>query len=117
VIGYDTIYAHQDKEDDALVGVKSTARLFGDQTKSWLVGLYGGALVLFALAFAAAEAPAPALAGLLAAGIHMGRQIVALDIDDPAKCLKLFHSNKIVGWLIFLGLVAGGAWVALKPML
>ena len=52
VIGYDTIYAHQDKEDDALVGVRSTARLFGDNTKSWLVGLYGGALVLFAGAFA-----------------------------------------------------------------
>src|SRR5215216_7869662 len=44
VIGYDTIYAHQDKEDDAIVGVRSTARLFGDDTKSWLVGLYGGAL-------------------------------------------------------------------------
>ena len=50
VIGYDTIYAHQDKEDDALVGVRSTARLFGDATKSWLVGLYGGALMLFARA-------------------------------------------------------------------
>ena len=116
VIGYDTIYAHQDKEDDALVGVKSTARYFGDNTKSWLVGLYGGALMLFALAFAAAEAPAPALAGVLAAGIQMARQIIALDINDPVQCLRLFHSNKIVGWLIFLGLVAGGAWVALKPM-
>ena len=116
VIGYDTIYAHQDKEDDALVGVKSTARLFGDQTKSWLVGLYGGALMLFALAFAAAGAPLPALAGLPAAAIHMGRQIVALDINDPAQCLRLFRSNSAVGWLIFLGLVAGGAWVALKPL-
>jgi len=116
VIGYDTIYAHQDKEDDALVGVKSTARYFGENTKSWLVGLYGGALMLFALAFAAAEAPAPALAGVLAAGIQMARQIIALDINDPVQCLRLFHSNKIVGWLIFLGLVAGGAWVALKPM-
>jgi 4-hydroxybenzoate polyprenyltransferase len=116
VIGYDTIYAHQDKEDDALVGVKSTARLFGEQTKSWLVGLYGGALMLFALAFAAAEVPLPALAGLAAAGIHMGRQVVALDIDDPAQCLRLFHSNKTVGWLIFIGLLAGGAWVALKPL-
>src|SRR5262245_31322709 len=55
VIGYDTIYAHQDKEDDALVGVRSTARLFGERTKPWLVGLYGGALLLFALAYAAAE--------------------------------------------------------------
>ncbi len=93
VIGYDTIYAHQDKEDDAIVGVRSTARLFGENTKSWLIGLYGGALVLFAGAYAAAEVPMPALAGLLAAGAHMGRQIRALDIDDPDQCLRLFKSN------------------------
>ncbi|HEV2898323.1 MAG TPA: 4-hydroxybenzoate octaprenyltransferase [Pseudaminobacter sp.] len=117
VIGYDTIYAHQDKEDDAIVGVHSTARLFGENTKIWLTGLYGFALMFFAVAFAAAEAPMPALAGLVAAGAHMARQIYVLDIDNPAQCLRLFHSNKVVGWLIFLGLVAGGAWMALKPML
>jgi 4-hydroxybenzoate polyprenyltransferase len=115
VIGYDTIYAHQDKEDDAIVGVRSTARLFGDNTKAWLVGLYGAALILFAGAYATAEAPMPALAGLLAAGAHMRRQVRRLHIDDPAQCLKLFKSNTEVGWLIFLGLVAGGVWVALKP--
>jgi 4-hydroxybenzoate polyprenyltransferase len=117
VIGYDTIYAHQDKEDDALVGVHSTARLFGENTKIWLTGLYGFALMFFAIAFAAAEAPMPALAGLVAAGAHMARQIYVLDIDNPAQCLRLFHSNKVVGWLIFLGLIAGGAWMALKPLL
>jgi len=117
VIGYDTIYAHQDKEDDALVGVRSTARLFGANTKMWLVGLYGGALICFAAAFAAAEAPMPALAGLVAAGAHMARQIRVLDIDDPDQCLKLFKSNSTVGWLIFLGLIGGGLWVALKPLL
>jgi len=116
VIGYDTIYAHQDKEDDALVGVRSTARLFGENTKMWLVGLYGGALICFAAAFAAAEVPMPALAGLVAAGAHMARQIRVLDIDDPDQCLKLFKSNATVGWLIFLGLIGGGLWVALKPM-
>jgi 4-hydroxybenzoate polyprenyltransferase len=116
VIGYDTIYAHQDKEDDAIVGVRSTARLFGDSTKSWLIALYGGALVLFAGAYAAAAVPMPALAGLLAAGAHMWRQVHRLDIDDPAECLKLFKSNGIVGWLIFLGLLAGSLWVALKPI-
>src|SRR5690606_41379493 len=67
VIGYDTIYAHQDKEDDALVGVKSTARLFGDSTKSWLIGRYAGALILMMSAFTAAQIPMPAMAGLLAA--------------------------------------------------
>jgi len=117
VVGYDTIYAHQDKEDDALVGVKSTARLFGDSTKSWLIGLYGGALILMASAFTAAEVPVPAMAGLLAAGAHMMRQIVALDINNPDQCLRLFKSNNTVGWLIFLGLIGGGAWVALKPLL
>ncbi|MBL8577399.1 MAG: 4-hydroxybenzoate octaprenyltransferase [Mesorhizobium sp.] len=117
VVGYDTIYAHQDKEDDALVGVKSTARLFGHSTKSWLIGLYGGALILMASAFTAAEVPVPAMAGLLAAGAHMARQIIALDINDPDQCLRLFKSNNTVGWLIFLGLIGGGAWVALKPLL
>lgn len=116
VIGYDTIYAHQDKEDDALVGVRSTARLFGARTKAWLIGLYGGALLLFAWAYALAEVPMPALAGLLAAGAHMARQIRSLDIDDPAQCLRLFQSNSVVGWMIFLGLVAGGLWVAVKPL-
>jgi 4-hydroxybenzoate polyprenyltransferase len=116
VIGYDTIYAHQDKEDDALVGVRSTALLFGENTKLWLTGLYAGALALFALAFAAAEAPMPALAGLLAAAAHMIRQVRVLDIDRPEQCLALFKSNSILGLLIFLGLLGGGTWVALKPV-
>jgi 4-hydroxybenzoate polyprenyltransferase len=116
VIGYDTIYAHQDKEDDAIVGVRSTARLFGDNTKSWLAALYGGALMCFAVAFAAAQAPVVALAGLTAAGAHLARQIMVLDIDNPDQCLKLFKSNNQVGWLIFIGLIGGGVWVALKPL-
>ncbi|MGD9915110.1 MAG: 4-hydroxybenzoate octaprenyltransferase [Rhizobiaceae bacterium] len=117
VIGYDTIYAHQDKEDDALVGVRSTARLFGRYTKQWLIGLYGGALLCFAGAFASAEVPMPALAGLLAAGAHMLRQVRQLDIDNPDQCLRLFKSNSAVGWLIFLGLVLSGGWVWLKPLI
>lgn len=115
VIGYDTIYAHQDKEDDALVGVRSTARLFGDNTKIWLIGLYGTALLLFGSAFVLAEVPLPALAGLLAAGGHMLRQIRSLDIDNPDQCLRLFQSNGTVGWLIFLGLLGGGVWAATGP--
>lgn len=115
VIGYDTLYAHQDKEDDALVGVRSTARLFGSRTKAWLVALYGGALTFFLIACVTAEVPMPALAGLVAAGFHMGRQIQAVDIDDPDQCLRLFKSNTTVGWMIFLGFVGGGAWAALSP--
>lgn len=115
-IGYDTIYAHQDKEDDALVGVRSTARLFGRHTKKALFVLYGGAIGFFAASFAVAQVPMPALAGLLAAGAHLYRQINVLDIDNPEQCLKLFKSNNIVGWLIFLGLVLGSLWVAVKPL-
>lgn len=116
-IGYDTIYAHQDKEDDALVGVRSTARLFGSKTQIALLVLYGGALGCFAGAFAVAEVPMPALAGLLAAGVHLYRQIIVLDIDNPEQCLRLFRSNNMVGWLIFAGLVFGALWVVVKPVI
>ncbi|WP_157018334.1 4-hydroxybenzoate octaprenyltransferase [Mesorhizobium xinjiangense] len=116
VIGYDTIYAHQDKEDDAIVGVHSTARLFGERTKPWLMALYGGALILMGAACASAEAPMPALAGLVAAGVHMARQIRVLDIDNPDQCLRLFKSNNVVGWLIFLGFLGAGLWAAVKPL-
>ncbi|MCV0348926.1 MAG: 4-hydroxybenzoate octaprenyltransferase [Nitratireductor sp.] len=115
VIGYDTIYAHQDKEDDAIVGVRSTARLFGDKTRQWLIALYGGALLFFAVAFALAEVPMPALAGLIAAGAHMARQIRVIDIDNPDQCLALFRSNNVVGWLIFLGLIGGSLWAVISP--
>ncbi len=115
-IGYDTIYAHQDKEDDALVGVRSTALLFGRHTKNALIALYGGMIGCFAAAFATADVPMSALAGLLAAGVHLYRQIVVLDIDNPEQCLRLFKSNNIVGWLIFLGLVLGSLWDAVKPL-
>ncbi|HEV7415935.1 MAG TPA: UbiA family prenyltransferase, partial [Tianweitania sediminis] len=99
---------------DALVGVRSTARLFGDRTKQWLIYLYGGALVLIASAFASAQVPLPAMAGLVAAAVHMMRQIRVLDIDDPDHCLRLFKSNSTVGWLIFIGLMAGGIWATLR---
>src|SRR5690606_12881752 len=105
----------QDREDDAIVGVRSTARLFGEHTRLWLVAFYGGALVLFAVAFALARVPLPALAGLVAAAVHMFRQIRELDINDPEQCLALFRSNSPVGWLIFLGLLGGGLWASFSP--
>lgn len=114
VIGYDTIYAHQDKEDDALVGVRSTARLFGNRSKQAIAILYGLAIGFFAAAYASAEVPMPALAGLLAAGVHLSRQIRALDINNPDQCLRLFKSNTVVGLLIFLGLIGGAFWVVLR---
>lgn len=102
-IGYDTIYAHQDKEDDALVGVKSTARLFGANTRLALAGLYTAASILFALAAALADAGPAAFAGIVIGGIHLGWQIAVLDIDDPDQCLQLFRSNKVYGLILFAG--------------
>ncbi|MDR3496073.1 MAG: 4-hydroxybenzoate octaprenyltransferase [Ancalomicrobiaceae bacterium] len=112
-IGYDTIYAHQDKEDDVLVGVRSTARLFGSRTKPALIVLYAGALVLIGWACGMAGAGVAAFVGLAAAAVHMGWQIVRLDIDDGDRCLELFRSNRETGWLIFAGLVADAAIGAL----
>ncbi len=106
-IGYDTIYAHQDKEDDALVGVRSTARLFGENTKPWLSVIYAVSVLLIALSALSAEAGWPAWLGLLVAALLLARQIVVLDIEDPDQCLALFKANHTVGWIVFLALVAG----------
>jgi 4-hydroxybenzoate polyprenyltransferase len=103
-IGYDTIYAHQDKEDDELIGVRSTARLFGDKTRAWLVGLYGATLVLMLVAFVMADTGVFSYLGLLIAGGMFAYQILVLDISDGAQCLTLFKSNNKVGAIIFVGL-------------
>ena len=112
-IGYDTIYAHQDKEDDALVGVRSTARLFAGRTRPALALLFAGATALFAAAFAAAGLGAFAYLGLAAGVGHLAWQVAVIDIDDPDVCLKLFRSNRDYGWIVFAGLVIDGAWRAL----
>ena len=111
VIGYDTIYAHQDKEDDAIVEVKSTARLFGEKTKTALVMLYGFAIMMMAtgtwlvmVKFSGNNWVAlPAWIGLAAGLFHMIWQIRVLDIDDPDQCLGLFKSNSHFGWILFAG--------------
>ncbi len=103
-IGYDTIYAHQDKEDDELIGVRSTARLFGERTRMALVGLYGLTLLLMFLSFAFAGVGLLAYVGLLIAAGMFAWQIRTLDIDDGAQCLALFKSNTRVGLIVFLGL-------------
>ncbi|KQT54991.1 4-hydroxybenzoate octaprenyltransferase [Aureimonas sp. Leaf454] len=121
-VGYDTIYAHQDKEDDALIGVRSTARLFGTRTKPALAVLYGSALVLFAAAFVAASAGAwtgpswPAYAGLAVGALQMFWQIRSLDIDDPDQCIRLFRSNNRFGAIVFFGLVLSALWSLSVPL-
>ncbi|MGB6086183.1 4-hydroxybenzoate octaprenyltransferase [Parvibaculum sp.] len=106
-IGYDTIYAHQDKEDDALIGVKSTALKFGASTKHWLWGFYGFATLAFAAAGAAAGL-GPFFYPVLALGAALlVWQIVTLDINDPARCLRLFRSNRDFGLVLFAAIIAG----------
>ena len=101
---YDTIYAHQDTDDDALIGVKSTARLFGADTAKWLKWFLIASVTLFAAGLILALAPgqnalvvAVALCGVWAFGWHLAWQLRSLDIDDPAKCLALFRSNRDAG--------------------
>jgi 4-hydroxybenzoate polyprenyltransferase len=105
VIGYDTIYAHQDAEDDALIGVKSTARLFGARTHRALVVFYGLAVVLIGVAMVLAGVRWPAWIGLAAFASHLVWQIRRLDIGDPVLCLRIFKSNRDAGLLLFAGLL------------
>lgn len=106
VIGYDTIYAHQDAEDDALIGVKSTARLFGAHTHQALILFYGVAVMLIGVALASGDVRWPAWLGLAAFAAHLASQIMRLRIDDPELCLRLFKSNKHAGLMLFAGLLA-----------
>lgn len=110
---YDTIYAHQDTEDDALIGVKSTARLFADQSPRWLAAFLVVTVALLALAviLALVGRPSPlamilALAGVMAFGWHLVWQLRLLDIADPATCLRLFRSNRDAGLIVALFLAA-----------
>lgn len=107
ILGYDTIYAHQDREDDALIGVKSTARLFGRRTRPFLALCYAGMMLLLAIAGRLAGLSVWYLVALLLPGALLARQVLALDIDDPARCLGLFKANRGVGLAIALALVLG----------
>jgi 4-hydroxybenzoate polyprenyltransferase len=106
VIGYDTIYAHQDREDDAFIGIKSTALLFGDRTRPMLAIFYGLAVTLIGLAGAQAGAGLLFWLGLAAFAAHLGWQIARLDIRNPGLCLALFKSNRDAGLILFAGMVA-----------
>jgi 4-hydroxybenzoate polyprenyltransferase len=101
VIGYDTIYAHQDREDDLLVGIKSTALLFGEQTPTMLASFYVAAVVLITAAGLMAGGGLIFTLGLIAFAGHLAWQVTRLDIDDPAHCLVLFKSNRDAGLILF----------------
>jgi 4-hydroxybenzoate polyprenyltransferase len=104
---YDTIYAHQDKEDDALIGVRSTALKFASRTKWWLA-LFALVMLGF-LALTIFLGGLGRIAWLAVAGvaIHLFWQIAIVDIDNPADCLKKFRANRWLGWVVFAGILAG----------
>lgn len=104
VVGYDTIYAHQDREDDALIGLGSTALRFGDATPRWLTGIYAAVLVLLASAGLLAGGGVLWLACLVPGAAHLAWQVRTLDVDDGDNCLRRFKSNRDFGLLIFAGL-------------
>jgi 4-hydroxybenzoate polyprenyltransferase len=101
VIGYDTIYAHQDREDDLMIGIKSTALLFGERTAPMLAGFYAGAVVLIGAAGLLAGGGLIFLLGLIAFAAHLAWQIMRLDINDSGHCLKQFKSNRDAGLILF----------------
>jgi 4-hydroxybenzoate polyprenyltransferase len=109
IIGYDTIYAHQDKEDDALVGVHSTARLFGPRTKPFVAGFYAGTVALLGLSLSLAAVGWPAWIGLALFAGHLAWQVQALRPDDADNCLRLFRANRDAGAILFAGLVVAAA--------
>lgn len=105
-MGYDTIYAHQDKEDDLLLGLKSTAIRFGENTVTWVGGLYLGAVALWLLAGFVAGTHLIYFTAVVLVSLQMAWQVTTLDVSDAQNCLRRFRSNRDVGLVIFLGLVA-----------
>jgi 4-hydroxybenzoate polyprenyltransferase len=106
-IGYDTIYAHQDKEDDLRIGVKSSALALGSHTRPWLFAFYIIALILWAVVGFSAGLGFLFWVGLVGSGLQLAWQAARVAIDDPADCLAKFRSNRAVGWLMLVGIVAG----------
>ena len=106
-MAYDTIYAHQDKEDDVLIGLKSTALLFGKATRKWLAFFFALSLALLTYALWLAHAPLIAHIGIVAAAAHAVWQISVFDDANAARCLQVFRANRNFGLLIVVGMVAG----------
>jgi len=107
-LGYDTIYAHQDKEDDALIGVKSSARRLGGRTRPFLFLFYGVTVLLLGASGWAAAMAWPFYIGLAAATLQLAWQAVDVDIDSPHDCLAKFKSNKWFGLILLAGIIAAG---------
>ena len=106
-LGFDTIYAHQDREDDALVGVKSTARLFEERTAPFLAACYAGTVLLLGGSGWLAGLNCWFYPALMLPAFLFARQLAALDINDPALCLRLFKSNREAGLAVAAAILVG----------
>ena len=104
-LGYDTIYAHQDKDDDGLIGVKSTARLFGARSSTWIEIFYAAALVCGVASVIVATSKLWTAFLMLPVGAHLLWQTRGLDIDDPQRCLEVFRSNRDAGILLAAAII------------
>jgi 4-hydroxybenzoate polyprenyltransferase len=107
ILGYDTIYAHQDRDDDALVGVRSTARLFEGRARSFLAACYAATIILLGLAGSLAGLSTAFFAAISLGGVLLAMQVWRLDIHDPAACLRLFKVNREVGLVVAAAIVLG----------
>jgi 4-hydroxybenzoate polyprenyltransferase len=106
-LGYDTIYAHQDKDSDALIGVKSSALRLGSTTKPAIAAFYSLSLLSLYVSAVLAALAWPAFLGLTVGGLHFIWQIRSVNLDDPKSCLKMFQSNHSFAAVIFVGFIAG----------
>jgi 4-hydroxybenzoate polyprenyltransferase len=105
-MGYDTIYAHQDREDDLLLGLRSTAIRFGANTMTWVGAFYAGSIVLWLAAGFLAGTHLIYFGAVVLASLQMAWQVTTLDTNDAGNCLRRFRSNRDVGLVIFFGLAA-----------
>ncbi|MCP5365510.1 MAG: 4-hydroxybenzoate octaprenyltransferase [Hyphomicrobiales bacterium] len=106
-LAYDTIYAHQDKADDMIVGVRSTALKFGDDSRAWLGGFFSLTVALLAASGWLVSLGWPYYCVLAVVAAHLAWQTITVDLDDPKDCLAKFRSNRHVGLIIFAGIVIG----------
>ena len=105
-LGYDTIYAHQDKSDDVIIGVKSTALKFGAHSKPWISSFYAISLSLICISGSIVDLAWPFYVGITICALQLAWQVKTLDIDDPKNCLKRFKSNRDFGLILFASIIA-----------
>ncbi len=107
-LGYDTIYAHQDKEDDMRIGVKSTALRFGAASRAWVLGFYLAMLLCLKIAGLIAGLAWPYWVCFPLLFWFLFQQASVVDFNDPAHCLRHFKANRWAGWILLIGLLAAG---------